>query len=293
MTPAVVAASPTTAAIPPSHAPERLPRVLCLLTGNLPAALVLAACAWWLLLAPRLEGGRGAGAVTGGAILTALAVLAIRPDRVLPKAATWLALWVSAAAFAVALLAPTGWAGAPTAASYVCASWTVVAVAAAVVRTPKLRNLMLLLVVARCADRAGRVLARLVGRVGRQRADQRDLLLVRPVRRLHAGGHGDRALLLGAPLRSAGVVRPGRRRARHDRDGLLHQPRRRSPASRSPCSVSRLPRSGAGARGRRETSAVGRGDRRVRGVGRSVDRRSSRTARCPSPARPGGRPASR
>ncbi|HTW21838.1 MAG TPA: O-antigen ligase family protein [Mycobacteriales bacterium] len=121
--------------------------MLALLAGNLPAAAALAACTWWLLLAPRLEGGRGAGAVTGGAILTALAVLASRPERVLPRPAVWLALAISVAAFGVAVLAPTGWAGAPTAASYVCASWTTIAVAAAVVRSPKLRNLVLLLVV--------------------------------------------------------------------------------------------------------------------------------------------------
>ncbi len=109
---------------------------------------MLAVCAWWLLLAPRLEGGRGAGAVTGGAIVTGLATLVIRPHRFAPRGAIWLALAVSAAALGVAVLAPTGWAGAPAAASYVCVSWTVIVVAAAARSNPKLANLIVLMVVA-------------------------------------------------------------------------------------------------------------------------------------------------
>jgi hypothetical protein len=111
-------------------------------------ALVLAACAWWLVLAPRLEGGRGAGAVTGGAILIALATLAIQPHRFVPPAAIWLALAVSAGALGVALTSHTGWAGATTAASYVCVAWLLVAVAAAAVRDARVPNLVLLLLVA-------------------------------------------------------------------------------------------------------------------------------------------------
>jgi len=154
VTQAAVTASPTTAVTPsacalepPSRTPARL-RGFTLLQANLEAVLVIAACAWWLLLAPRLEGGRGAGAVTGGAILTGLATLVVRPHRVAPRGAIWLALAVSAGALGVAVLAPTGWAGAPAAASYVCVSWTVIVVAAAARSNPKLPNLILLLVVA-------------------------------------------------------------------------------------------------------------------------------------------------
>lgn len=148
MTQAVVAAPPTTAVIPHSQARGRSPRALGRLRRDAPVAVVLAACAWWLLVAPRLGGGRSAGAVTGGAILTGLATLAIQPHRYVPRGAIWLALAVSAAAFGVALTAPSGWAGATVAASYVCVSWTVVAVAAAAVRDARVPNLILFLLVA-------------------------------------------------------------------------------------------------------------------------------------------------
>ncbi|HEX3812116.1 MAG TPA: O-antigen ligase family protein [Mycobacteriales bacterium] len=92
---------------------------------------MIAAAAWWLLIATRWWGGRQAGAVTGGAIVTGIAVLVVRPDRVLPRSIVWLAAWLSVAALLVAVLSPTGWAGATNAADYVCAAWTVVAVAAA------------------------------------------------------------------------------------------------------------------------------------------------------------------
>jgi hypothetical protein len=104
---------------------------------HVPSVAVLAAVAWWLLLATRWWGGRDAGAVTGGAILTALAVIAVRPDRRLPRSAVLLAGWLSACAVAVAAFAPTGWAGATNAAEYVCAAWTVACVATAVVRDPR------------------------------------------------------------------------------------------------------------------------------------------------------------
>lgn len=108
---------------------------------------MLAAAAWWLLVATRWWGGRQAGAVTGGAILTALAVLVTRPDRVLPGAMVWLASWTSGAALLVAVFAPTGWAGATTAADYVCAAWTAAAVAAAVVTNRAVVQPLLALVV--------------------------------------------------------------------------------------------------------------------------------------------------
>jgi O-antigen ligase len=124
--------------------PARLEHV----KAAMPVASVVLACAWWLLLAPRLFGGRGAGAVTGGAVLTALATVLVAPHRYLPRRVIWLALAVSAGALTVAATAPTGWAGVGTAASYVAMSWTVVAVAAAVVRDRRVTGLLALVVVA-------------------------------------------------------------------------------------------------------------------------------------------------
>jgi O-antigen ligase len=109
---------------------------------------VAVAAAWWLVGAARLWGGRGSGAVTIGAILTAVAVVTTQPHRWLPARAIWGALAVSAGALGVAATSPTGWDGVATAASYVCASWTVVAVAAAVVRDARVIDLVLVIVVA-------------------------------------------------------------------------------------------------------------------------------------------------
>jgi O-Antigen ligase len=148
VTQAVVTAPPNAVVTPHAQAPVQSPRAVDRLRAEAPVAVVLAACVWWLLVAPRLIGGRDAGAVTGGAILTALALLAVQPHRFAPRGAVWLALAVSVGSLGVALTAPTGWAGATTAASYVCVSWLVVAVAAAAVRDPRVPNLILLLLVA-------------------------------------------------------------------------------------------------------------------------------------------------
>lgn len=112
---------------------------------HLPSVAVLVAAAWWLLVVTGCWGGRdihtpdGWGGwviypVTVGALLTALAVVAIRPDRLLPRNAVLLALAVSVGAMLVAATAPTGWAGAANGADYVCAAWTMLCVAAAIVR---------------------------------------------------------------------------------------------------------------------------------------------------------------
>jgi hypothetical protein len=149
VTHSVVAAPSTTAVVTPSvPAAERWRGMLKRIRAEAPVTLVLIACAWWLLVAVRMTGGRAPGSVTGGAILTAIATLAIQPHRFIPRGAVWLALAISGAALGVALTAPTGWAGATTAASYVCACWLTVAVAAAVVRDPRVPNLLLLLLVA-------------------------------------------------------------------------------------------------------------------------------------------------
>lgn len=109
-------------------------------------ALVLLASAWWLLEVTRSWAGRDAPAVTVGAALIAVAVVAVRPDRVLPWGAVVLAAVLSAAAFVVPLTAPTGWAGAPVAATYVCATWLAVAVTAALVSRPETRTWFALVV---------------------------------------------------------------------------------------------------------------------------------------------------
>jgi O-antigen ligase len=112
-----------------------------------PSAVVLVAVAWWLIMATYWWGGRDDPAVTGGAIVTALAVIAIRPHHVLPRAAVLLGLWVSGAALLVAAVAPTGWAGATNAADYVCAAWMVLCVAAAVMRDRWVGHAVLVLLV--------------------------------------------------------------------------------------------------------------------------------------------------
>jgi O-antigen ligase len=145
---ATVTVPPTAAVTPEPPVPTPAVGARDRLRVDLPSATVLAACAWWAIGAPRLWGGRGPGAVTVGAVLTALALVALRPQRYLPRRVLVLALAVSTAAFGVAALAPTGWAGASTAAGYVCASWMVVVVAAGVVRRPDLRDGVILLLVA-------------------------------------------------------------------------------------------------------------------------------------------------
>jgi O-antigen ligase len=115
---------------------------------HVPSLLVLIAVAWWLLLVTRWWGGREPHGVTGGAIATAIAVLATRPDRVLPRRAIFLALAVSGGAILVAATAPTGWAGATNAADYVCAAWVALCVAAAVIRDRRVVVPLLGLVVA-------------------------------------------------------------------------------------------------------------------------------------------------
>jgi hypothetical protein len=120
--------------------------VLELVRPLLPIGFVAVACAWWLVAAPRMWGGRGAGSVAVGAIVTGLAILAVQPHRHLPGRVIGGALAVSAGAIAVATTSPTGWAGATTAASYVCAAWMVVVVAAGVARDRRLVNVVLALV---------------------------------------------------------------------------------------------------------------------------------------------------
>jgi hypothetical protein len=131
----------------PHASPDRLNAALTRVRLHASTGSVVLACAWWLLVATRWTGGRGAGATTGGAVLTALALLATRADQVVPRRVLALAVSTSVGALLVAALAPTGWAGASNAADYVCVSWTVVAVAAAVIRERRVVDLLLTLVV--------------------------------------------------------------------------------------------------------------------------------------------------
>jgi O-antigen ligase len=141
-----VAAPPTIAATH-RHAALESSSALDRVRTHVPAVSVAVACAWWLVAVPRLWGGRGGGAVTVGAILTAVAVVAVRPDRWLPARATVLAASISVAAVAVAVFAPTGWSGATTAASYVCAAWIAVVVAAGIAQDRRLVDVVMALVV--------------------------------------------------------------------------------------------------------------------------------------------------
>jgi len=101
-----------------------------------PLVSVLAMVAYWLGPLAWADGGRDPHVMTVGAMLTALAILATRPHQVLSNAFVGMSAGVSLSAFAVALWAPTGWAGSSSAARYACAAWAPAAVAALVRRRP-------------------------------------------------------------------------------------------------------------------------------------------------------------
>jgi O-antigen ligase len=98
---------------------------------------VLAAVGWWLVFAAHNWGGRGPHAVSIGAGVTLVALLASRPDRHLGRGPLLLACFMSVGAFVVAATAPSGWQGATVAATYACVAWLAVAVAAEVRRRPE------------------------------------------------------------------------------------------------------------------------------------------------------------
>jgi O-antigen ligase len=104
---------------------------------HLPTVAVLAAVAWWLVFAAHNWGGRGPHAVSIGAGFTLLAVLASRPDRSFGIGPLMLAAAVSVGGFVVAATAMSGWQGATVAATYACAAWLTLAVAAEVRRHPQ------------------------------------------------------------------------------------------------------------------------------------------------------------
>lgn len=116
-----------------------------------PAVAVCLTVAWWLGVVARGWGGRSAGTVTVGALLTAVAVLVTRVDRVLPLRVVLPAAALSLAAFAVALTTATGWAGASRAADYACVGWIGCATAAAIVGRRSLARTVALLVAAAAA----------------------------------------------------------------------------------------------------------------------------------------------
>ena len=97
----------------------------------------IVAVGWWLIEVTRSWAGRDAPSVTIGAALIALAVVVVRPDRVLPRHVIVLAAAISVAAFVVPLTAPIGWAGAADGALYACGAWLAVIVAAAVITRPE------------------------------------------------------------------------------------------------------------------------------------------------------------
>jgi O-antigen ligase len=97
------------------------------------------AVAWWLVEVTRSWAGRDSPSVTVGALLLGLALLVNRPDSVLPRRVIALAAALSVGAYIVPLTAPSGWAGAKDAASYVGGAWLCVLVAGLIVRRPEAR----------------------------------------------------------------------------------------------------------------------------------------------------------
>lgn len=118
---------------------RRSDALLMLLRSHAGVAAAVVATAWWLVEVTRSWAGRDAPSVTIGAILTAVAVVLTRPDRVLPRQAVMLATAISVGAFVVPLAADTGWAGAPDAAIYTCGAWLGICVAATIVARPETR----------------------------------------------------------------------------------------------------------------------------------------------------------
>ena len=110
--------------------------VKTLVTRNAAPAVAVIAAAWWLVEVTRAWAGRDRPSVTVGAILIAVALVLVRPDRVLPRTVIALAAAISVGAFVVPLTADTGWAGSPDAAIYVCGAWLAVLVAAVVKSRP-------------------------------------------------------------------------------------------------------------------------------------------------------------
>lgn len=116
--------------------------------SRLPDIVGFVTVAWFLFEVPRSTGGRGAGVVSIGALSLIGAVIALWPHRVLPRLAVPLAAAVSAGALVVPLVAPTGWPGAATGASYVIAAWLTVVVAALVARSRRALPALLVLITA-------------------------------------------------------------------------------------------------------------------------------------------------
>jgi hypothetical protein len=138
--------APPTAAVPlDSRVPVARAHALAAVRAHGAAVTVGVACAWWLIAAPRMWGGRGTGAITIGALLSGVAVLATRPQRVLPARVIWCAVAVTTAALSVALFSPTGWAGAPVAATYAAVAWTAVAVMAAIIEDERVSDALTVL----------------------------------------------------------------------------------------------------------------------------------------------------
>jgi hypothetical protein len=102
----------------------------------IPEMATLLAVAWFLVVVTRGWAGREPWRVSIGAVLLVIAVIIIRPDRLLPRTALVLAAALSVGALIVAAVSPTGWAGATVGANYVVAAWLTLVVAALVVRRP-------------------------------------------------------------------------------------------------------------------------------------------------------------
>jgi O-antigen ligase len=91
---------------------------------------VVALLAWWLTRLTWDGGGRDLHVTSAGAVLAAVAVVVVRPDRCLSRIQLGLATSVALGAWIVVATSPTGWGGANDAASYTVAAATFLAISA-------------------------------------------------------------------------------------------------------------------------------------------------------------------
>jgi O-antigen ligase len=107
---------------------------------------VLGALTWWATVLTWATGGRDRHVVSVGVALVALAALLVRPWEKLPRLVCVAAVAPGCAGFAVCILAPTGWAGADSAASWTYAGLLALVTAAWAVDERRRELLLLVLV---------------------------------------------------------------------------------------------------------------------------------------------------
>lgn len=111
------APDPEVAAPPSGGRSDLWGRVLAVL----PDVLVGMTLVYWMTLLTWGTGGREPRVLSYAAVLLLAALMVVRPWNAVPRAVTALAFGLGLAAFGVVATAPTGWEGAPVAASYAVA----------------------------------------------------------------------------------------------------------------------------------------------------------------------------